>query len=140
MKGSISLKDFISQVSDELRNAQSKNNDEAFFELKEVTLEVSFALDTTAKGSGKFVVMDVSGETKASQIHRVTLKLDPLKKRPEGMPLSPEQYPVYSYPPPNTGPLFPPGNPWGNPTPNHKPNFDLGPQPFEPFDPSKGNR
>lgn len=81
MKGNISLKEFISQVSKELRNCQSRDPDNAFFELKGVTLEVSFTLDSSIKGSGKFIVVDVGADAKASQVHRVTLQLDPQKQR-----------------------------------------------------------
>jgi|GEM_PF-3213726 hypothetical protein len=76
MKGRISLRDFIKEVRAELEQAKAEEND-AFFELQEVTLEVAFSLDVSGKGAGKFIVVDLSGETKASQSHKVVLKLQP---------------------------------------------------------------
>lgn len=75
----LSLKDFILEIKKELTEVQTKNLDKAFFELKEVNIEVSFTLDTSVKGSGKFVVVNVDGTTKASQVHKVSIKLDPIK-------------------------------------------------------------
>ena len=80
MKGNISLKDFITEIRTELEQAQVPEKD-AFFALQEVQLEVSFALDASAKGSGKFIVVEVAGETKATQTHKVTLKLVPATQR-----------------------------------------------------------
>ena len=87
MKGNISLKDFITEIRTELEQAQVPEKD-AFFALQEVQLEVSFALDASAKGSGKFIVVDVAGETKATQTHKVTLKLVPPAKRASAMDLT----------------------------------------------------
>jgi Trypsin-co-occurring domain 2 len=76
MKGQISLRDFIKEVRAELEQAKAEESD-AFFELQEVTLEVAFSLDISGKGAGKFIVVDLSGEAKASQSHKVVLKLQP---------------------------------------------------------------
>jgi hypothetical protein len=76
MKGRISLRDFIKEVRAELEQAKAEEKD-AFFELQEVTLEVAFSLDVSGKGAGKFIVVDLSGEAKASQSHKVVLKLQP---------------------------------------------------------------
>ena len=76
MKGRISLRDFIKDVRAELEQAKAEEKD-AFFELQEVTLEVAFSLDISGKGAGKFIVVDLSGEAKASQSHKVVLKLQP---------------------------------------------------------------
>ena len=104
MKGNISLKSFISQVSKELRDCQSKDPENAFFELKGVTLEVSFTLDTSAKGSGKFIVVEVGAETKATQVHKVTLQLDPKgQNRTDQIPVKPTKDPS---PNPSTGPMY----------------------------------
>ena len=75
MKGRMSLVSFIEEVKLELLQ-ESKT--EPFFELDEVTLEVSFVLDATAKAGVKLYVVDVGGETKAQQTHKVSLKLFPL--------------------------------------------------------------
>ena len=77
MKGGISLVDFIDEVKEELSSRQREASG-AFFELEEVTLEVSFGLDLGGKTGAKLVVLDLSGETKASQLHKVSLKLKPL--------------------------------------------------------------
>jgi len=79
MKGKISLKDFIHQVRDELVNAQDESK-EPFYELEDVELEVAFALEAKGGAKGKLVVLELGGETKASQTHKVKLKLKPLKK------------------------------------------------------------
>jgi hypothetical protein len=100
MKGNISLKDFITQVSKELREGQATDPDKAFFELTGVSLEVSFSLDTTAKGSGKFIVVDLGAETKATQIHKVVLQLNPLKRANASSPPDPSFH--------LTGPQFAP--------------------------------
>jgi hypothetical protein len=117
MKGKISLKEFISQVSTELREGQSSDPDKAFFELTGVTLEVSFTLDSTATGSGKFLVVEVGGEAKSSQVHKVTLELQPIKKstvNPE-RPFDP-RLPTYA---PMRNPSF------------DKPGHDLPPKPID---------
>jgi len=111
MKGNISLKDFIRQVSKELREGQSTDPDKAFFELTGVSLEVSFSLDLAAKGSGKFIVVDLGAETKATQVHKVTLQLDPIKRaRTSSSPDQPSNFkgPQYapSMPYPQTGPHY----------------------------------
>jgi hypothetical protein len=75
----INLKDFIVSVKKELIAAQEKKENSSF-QLDEVILEVSFAFDSTARGSGKFFVVEVGGEIKSTQTHKVTLKLSPYKK------------------------------------------------------------
>lgn len=80
MKEKLSLKEFILNIKKELEDIQTDDYNKAFFELKEVNLEVSFVLDTSAEGSGKFVVVDLKGATKSTQIHKVSVKLDPIKR------------------------------------------------------------
>lgn len=75
MKGNISLSDFIKEVKAEL--IQTIDNDNPFFEMGEVQLEVSFSLDASAKAGAKLLVLDVGGSTKATQTHKVTIKLHP---------------------------------------------------------------
>jgi hypothetical protein len=75
MKGNISLKSFIEEVKNELK--ASINDEDPFFELGDVELEVSFALDAEAKAGAKLYVIDVGGSTKATQTHKVKLTLTP---------------------------------------------------------------
>ena len=75
MKGNISLKSFIEEVKNELK--ASINDKDPFFELGDVELEVSFALDAEAKAGAKLFVVDVGGSTKATQTHKVKLTLTP---------------------------------------------------------------
>ena len=75
MKGKISLKDFIQEVKDDLRAAV--NDDDPFFIMENVKLEVSFGLDIEAKTGAKFVVFDIGAKTKAQQTHKVTINLTP---------------------------------------------------------------
>ena len=75
MKGMISLVDFIKEVKQELRAAVDK--EDPFFEMGDVELEVTFALDATAKAGAKLFVVDIGGETKATQTHKVKIKLHP---------------------------------------------------------------
>jgi Trypsin-co-occurring domain 2 len=83
MKGNISLKEFIHQVRDELVEAQDLSK-EPFYELDTVQLEVSFVLDITGGAKARLVVVELGGETKASQTHKVTLMLKtlPIRSRP----------------------------------------------------------
>lgn len=75
MKGNISLKSFIEEVKNELK--ASINDEDPFFELGDVELEVSFALDAEAQAGAKLFVVDVGGSTKATQTHKVKLTLTP---------------------------------------------------------------
>ncbi|PIK80030.1 MULTISPECIES: trypco2 family protein [unclassified Pseudomonas] len=75
MKGMISLVDFIKEVKQELRAAVDK--EDPFFEMGDVELEVTFALDATAKAGAKLFVVDIGGETKATQTHKVKVMLHP---------------------------------------------------------------
>ncbi|MGP1720655.1 trypco2 family protein [Shewanella frigidimarina] len=75
MKGNISLKSFIEEVKNELK--ASINDEDPFFELGDVELEVSFALDAEAKAGAKLYVIDVGGSTKATQTHKVKITLTP---------------------------------------------------------------
>ena len=80
MNGNISLVEFIEEVKKELREAQEASKD-PMFQLSEVNLEVSFAVDATAKAEGKLMfIVDLSGEINASQLHKVSLKLTPLEE------------------------------------------------------------
>ena len=78
MKGNISLKNFIEDVKNELREASE--SDDPFFIMNEVELEVSFALDTKGKAGAKLIVFDIGGEVNAAQMHKVKLKLTPFKE------------------------------------------------------------
>ena len=93
MKGNISLKEFITEVKEELKSAI--DNDDPFFVLGDVELEVTFGLDATAKAGMKLVVFDLGGETTATQTHKVKLTLSPFV----------EQNPIQTTPfeRPNTG-------------------------------------
>lgn len=79
MKGNISLKDFIQQVRKELVDAQDTTGD-PFYELENVELEVSFALDIKGGAKWNLVVVELGTEANAAQLHKVTLSLKPLKK------------------------------------------------------------
>ena len=46
----------------------------------EVELEISFILDAEASAGAKFIVIDVGGKTKATQSHKVKIKLIPFKE------------------------------------------------------------
>lgn len=83
MKGNISLKSFVEEVKSELRSAIDE--DDPFFLMGEVELEVSFTLNANAQGSAKLIVVDVEGGFQASQIHKVKLKLTPFIKRNNGI-------------------------------------------------------
>ena len=80
MKGKISLNDFIHRVKGELVAAQQPDGN-PFYELTEVTLEVSFALDASAKAGFDLYVVELGSEAKAQQTHKVALKLKPLPVR-----------------------------------------------------------
>ena len=71
----ISLKDFIKEVKEDLKSAIDEK--EPFFVMEEVELEVSFVLNTEGSASAKLVVVDIGGQTKASQMHKVKIKLSP---------------------------------------------------------------
>ena len=90
MKGRISIPDFIHRVKNELVEAQGRPGD-PFYELTEVTLEVSFILDASAKAGMDLWVAEIGAETKAQQTHKVTLKLVPLPRQAalEGAPAEP---------------------------------------------------
>ncbi|WP_110687005.1 trypco2 family protein [Salinicola aestuarinus] len=72
----ISLSKFIESVKAELKGAQS--DEEPFYELTEVELEVAFAMTSEAGGGFKFVVFDLGGKASETATHRVRLKLEPL--------------------------------------------------------------
>ncbi len=75
MKGNISLTEFIKEVKDDLRSAVDEND--PFFIMDAVELEVSFGLDIEAKAGAKFVVFDLSSKAKAQQTHKVKINLTP---------------------------------------------------------------
>ena len=81
MKGNISLKSFIEEVKKELR--ESINEEDPFFVMRDVELEVTFALDAEAKAGAKLFVLDVGGSTKATQTHKVKLTLSPFVEEME---------------------------------------------------------
>jgi len=80
MKGHIQLGTFIHQVKKELVEAQN-NEEEPFYALDSVDLEVSFVLETSGKGKSNLFVIALEGEAKASQTHKVILRLTPLRKK-----------------------------------------------------------
>ncbi|MDH3348226.1 MAG: hypothetical protein OEM02_09060 [Desulfobulbaceae bacterium] len=49
-----------------------------FYELLDVELEVSFALEAKGKGKTKFVVVELGGEATGTQVHKVRLSFKPL--------------------------------------------------------------
>ncbi|MDP1996490.1 MAG: trypco2 family protein [Gallionella sp.] len=77
MKGNISIGDFIHQVKKELVAALDKPGD-PFYELEEVNLEISFALEAGVGTKMNFYVVELGGDTTATQTHKVSLKLVPL--------------------------------------------------------------
>jgi len=79
MKGKISLKEFIHQVKKELVDAQEGIGD-PFYELENVELEVSFAIDVKGESKLDLVVIELGAEANAQQLHKVTLSLKPLTK------------------------------------------------------------
>ena len=79
MKGHIQLGSFIKQVKKELIEAQDDTG-EPFYALDSVELEVSFVLDTSGKATGKLLVVELEGESKATQTHKVTLSFTPVVK------------------------------------------------------------
>jgi hypothetical protein len=70
------LQDFIQKVREELMAAE--NEADPFFELGDIELEISFALETEGGGTAKFVVVELGGKTTASETHKVTVTLKPL--------------------------------------------------------------
>lgn len=84
MKGDISLRTFIGEVKKEL--LASVDDATPFFDMGEVELEVSFTLEASAKAGFKFVVVNADASTKASQTHKVKVKLTPflVKDAPPG--------------------------------------------------------
>ncbi|WP_110678805.1 trypco2 family protein [Salinicola sp. RZ23] len=80
----IPLGEFIGSVKEELRHAQS--DDDPFYELTDVELEVAFAMTSEAGGGFKAVVFDVSGKASETATHRVRLRLSPLPVGPSGGP------------------------------------------------------
>ncbi|OWP50276.1 trypco2 family protein [Pseudomonas nitroreducens] len=87
MKGNISLTDFIKQVKEELKAAIDDN--EPFFEMGDVELEVSFAVEAEGSAKFKFYVLDIGGKAKASQTHVARIKLHPFVEdpAPQTMPI-----------------------------------------------------
>ena len=73
----INLKQFINDISKEIKEAQTDKSKQGMFKLDEVNLEVSFILNTKIKGSGKFIVVDAGAEVNANQTHKVQIKLKP---------------------------------------------------------------
>ncbi len=84
MKGHISIGDFIKQVKSELIMAQ--DTESPFYELAEVTLELSFVLDVSGKAGFKLWAVEIGGESKAAQSHKVTLTLTPLPSKAASVP------------------------------------------------------
>jgi hypothetical protein len=78
MKGKISIGDFIHKVRDDLVEAQ-EGKGMSFYELSEVTLEVASALEATANAGFNLYVVELGGESKAQQTHKVSMRLTPLR-------------------------------------------------------------
>jgi hypothetical protein len=79
MEGKISLKNFILGVKNELQDAAAEGSKNPFLELTHVELEAEFDLDATASAEGSFgFFVKASGETSASQAHRVKLIFSPI--------------------------------------------------------------
>ncbi len=77
MKGNISIGDFIRQVKKEIIEARDSTLD-PLFKLAEVNLEISFALEADVGSKMKLYVVEVGADAKATQTHKVTLKLVPI--------------------------------------------------------------
>lgn len=84
MKGYISLKDFIKSAKKDIVSAIDTKS--PFFYMDEVELEVSFFLDAEATVGANLLVVDISGKTKASQCHKVRIKLTPFVNEGENVP------------------------------------------------------
>lgn len=78
MKGKISLVDFIKETKAELRSAIDEND--PFFFLDKVELEVTFGLDVEAEAGTKFFVFDTKAKFKGAQTHKVTMSLTPFAR------------------------------------------------------------
>ncbi|WP_110691003.1 trypco2 family protein [Salinicola endophyticus] len=78
----IALGEFIGRVKEELRHAQS--DDDPFYELTDVELEVAFAMTREAAGGYQVVVSDADGDASETATHRVRLRLSPLPVVPSG--------------------------------------------------------
>lgn len=87
----IPLGEFIGSVKKELKNAQS--DDDPFYELTDVELEVAFAMTSEAGGRFQAVVFDVGGKASETATHRVRLRLSPLPVAPSG---GPQEGPVWA--------------------------------------------
>lgn len=77
MKGKIELGQFIQEVKSDLQKGYDRDDD-LFFSLENVTLEVSFVLEASGGGKGKLLVVDLEAAAKGTQAHKVTLDLKPL--------------------------------------------------------------
>jgi len=84
MKGKISIGEFVRQVRDEIQEAQEQTTD-PFFDLKEINLEISFALEAGADSKMNLYVVEVGANATATQTHKVSLKLVPIGKGSIGM-------------------------------------------------------
>lgn len=88
MKGYISLKEFIKSVKKDIVSAIDTKS--PFFYMDEVELEVSFFLDAEATAGANILVVDIGGKTKASQCHKVRIKLTPFVNEEEIVPTGPQ--------------------------------------------------
>jgi hypothetical protein len=77
MHRNISLKEFIEDVRAEILDS-IKPVEESVFELEDLELEVSFALEFEAGGKAKFFVVGAEAKASGTQTHKVKLKLRPL--------------------------------------------------------------
>lgn len=75
MKGNISLTDFIKQVKEELKAAI--DDTDPFFEMGDVELEVSLAVEAEGSAKTKLYVIELGGKAKGVQTHVARIKLHP---------------------------------------------------------------
>lgn len=75
MKGNISLTDFIKQVKEELKAAI--DDKDPFFEMGDVELEVSLAVEAEGSAKTKLYVIELGGKAKGVQTHVARIKLHP---------------------------------------------------------------
>lgn len=71
----LNLQNFIKDIKSELQGAV--DNEDPFFIMGEVELEVAFTLDVEAKGTSRFIVADIQGGIGASHSHKAKIKLIP---------------------------------------------------------------
>jgi hypothetical protein len=76
MEGKIELSKFIDNVISELKSGWHPL-EESKFDLEEVSLEVSFSLETEGNAGFKLFAINFGASVAAEQVHKVTLRLKP---------------------------------------------------------------